>query len=76
MKHYAGKVKYTVGGWVERNMDSIPQSFNDTLQTSQHQARSLSTSSNIPFVFGLGWGGGLGGGRERCCVFVAVVAKI
>ncbi|CAB1114761.1 unnamed protein product [Ectocarpus sp. CCAP 1310/34] len=34
VKHYAGKVKYTIGGWVERNMDSIPQSFNDTLATS------------------------------------------
>eukprot|EP00904_Undaria_pinnatifida_P007215 jgi/Undpi1/3623/HiC_scaffold_16.g06993.m1 len=42
VKHYAGKVKYTIGGWVERNMDSIPQSFNDTLQTSKHQARSWS----------------------------------
>lgn len=39
MKHYAGKVKYTIGGWVERNMDSIPQSFNDTLATSTLQAR-------------------------------------
>lgn len=39
MKHYAGKVKYTIGGWVERNMDSIPQSFNDTLATSTSQAR-------------------------------------
>lgn len=38
MKHYAGKVKYTVGGWVERNMDSIPQSFNDTLKASTNQA--------------------------------------
>lgn len=38
VKHYAGKVKYTIGGWVERNMDSIPQSFNDTLATSTLQA--------------------------------------
>jgi len=38
VKHYAGKVKYTIGGWVERNMDSIPQSFNDTLATSTMQA--------------------------------------
>lgn len=34
MKHYAGKVKYTVDGWVERNMDRVPESFNDTLQSS------------------------------------------
>ncbi|CAM9166452.1 unnamed protein product [Ascophyllum nodosum] len=37
VKHYAGKVKYTVEGWVERNMDNIPQSFNDTLQSSSHK---------------------------------------
>ncbi|CAM9285240.1 unnamed protein product, partial [Hapterophycus canaliculatus] len=37
VKHYAGKVKYTIGGWVERNMDSIPQSFNETLATSKLQ---------------------------------------
>lgn len=41
VKHYAGKVKYTVHGWVERNMDSIPSSFNDTLQSSTHQARPV-----------------------------------
>lgn len=34
VKHYAGKVKYTVEGWVERNMDRIPQSFKDTLNSS------------------------------------------
>ena len=39
VKHYAGKVKYTVEGWVERNMDNIPQSFNDTLQSSSHKVR-------------------------------------
>eukprot|EP00903_Cladosiphon_okamuranus_P011080 g10459.t1 len=44
VKHYAGKVKYTVGGWVERNMDSIPQSFNDTLSTSTSQVVLESTS--------------------------------
>ncbi|CAM9627587.1 unnamed protein product, partial [Sphacelaria rigidula] len=36
VKHYAGKVKYTVKGWVEKNMDRIPSSFNDTLQSSTH----------------------------------------
>ncbi|CAM9178970.1 unnamed protein product, partial [Hapterophycus canaliculatus] len=37
VKHYAGKVKYTVQGWVERNMDSVPESFGGTLVTSTHK---------------------------------------
>lgn len=37
MKHYAGKVKYTVHGWVERNMDRVPESFSSTLATSTHK---------------------------------------
>eukprot|EP00752_Nemacystus_decipiens_P009380 g8383.t1 len=45
VKHYAGKVKYTIGGWVERNMDSIPQSFNDTLATSTSQVVKESAST-------------------------------
>lgn len=40
VKHYAGKVKYTVENWVERNMDRIPESFNETLQSSAHTVRS------------------------------------
>ncbi|CAM9355556.1 unnamed protein product [Discosporangium mesarthrocarpum] len=34
VKHYAGKVKYTVEGWVERNMDRIPEAFTETLKSS------------------------------------------
>lgn len=49
IKHYAGKVKYTVKGWVERNMDRIPQSFNDTLQSSSH---AVSVQ-----CLAFGWGG-------------------
>lgn len=54
MKHYAGKVKYTVEGWVERNMDKIPQSFNDTLQSSTHKAREIRTRSPGVITFGFG----------------------
>ena len=39
VKHYAGKVKYTVEGWVERNMDRVPVSFHDTLQNSKNKVR-------------------------------------
>ena len=45
VKHYAGKVKYTVEGWVERNMDRIPQSFNDTLQSSTHKVSGSTANS-------------------------------
>lgn len=38
VNHYASKVLYTVDGWVERNMDSVPQSFADTMLSSGHQA--------------------------------------
>ncbi|CAN0100971.1 unnamed protein product [Scytosiphon promiscuus] len=37
VKHYAGKVKYTVEGWVERNMDRVPESFGGTLNASTHK---------------------------------------
>ena len=40
VKHYAGKVKYTVEGWVERNMDRVPPSFHDTLHRSTHKVRT------------------------------------
>eukprot|EP00903_Cladosiphon_okamuranus_P006607 g6454.t1 len=43
VKHYAGKVKYTVEGWVERNMDRVPESFNMTLATSSSQVVKDST---------------------------------
>lgn len=36
VNHYASKVLYTVDGWVERNMDSVPQSFSDTILSSKH----------------------------------------
>lgn len=39
VKHYAGKVKYTVEGWVERNMDPVPESFGETLAASAHKVR-------------------------------------
>ncbi|CAM9385107.1 unnamed protein product [Phaeothamnion confervicola] len=29
VKHFAGSVKYTVDGWVTRNMDKIPETFAD-----------------------------------------------
>lgn len=54
MKHYAGKVKYTVEGWVERNMDRVPVSFNETLQSSTHK---VGTMAKLVIV-----GGGRGGG--------------
>lgn len=41
MKHYAGKVKYTVEGWVERNMDRVPESFNSTLAASAHKVMTI-----------------------------------
>ena len=41
MNHYASKVLYTVEGWVERNMDSVPQSFSDTMLSSQHAVSEL-----------------------------------
>ncbi|CAM9539979.1 unnamed protein product, partial [Ectocarpus fasciculatus] len=44
VKHYAGKVKYTVEGWVERNMDRIPESFGGTLAASTHTVVKESTS--------------------------------
>ncbi|CAM9169756.1 unnamed protein product [Laminaria digitata] len=44
VKHYAGKVKYTVEGWVERNMDRVPPSFHDTLQRSTHKVVIEATS--------------------------------
>lgn len=34
VRHYAGKVRYTVEGWVERNMDRVPESFSSTLAAS------------------------------------------
>lgn len=37
MSHYASKVLYTVDGWVERNMDNVPQSFSETLLASKHK---------------------------------------
>ncbi|CAM9144262.1 unnamed protein product [Ectocarpus sp. 12 AP-2014] len=43
VKHYAGKVKYTVEGWVERNMDRIPESFGGTLAASTHTVVREST---------------------------------
>eukprot|EP00752_Nemacystus_decipiens_P009414 g8417.t1 len=44
VKHYAGKVKYTVEGWVERNMDRVPESFSATLAASTNQVVRDSTS--------------------------------
>lgn len=41
VKHYAGKVKYTVEGWVERNMDRVPESFSGTLAASTHKVRII-----------------------------------
>lgn len=37
VNHYAARVLYTVEDWVERNMDSVPQSFSDTMHSSSHQ---------------------------------------
>eukprot|EP00903_Cladosiphon_okamuranus_P011132 g10508.t1 len=45
VKHYAGKVKYTVEGWVERNMDRIPESFNRTLASSSHKVVKDATTN-------------------------------
>ncbi|CAN0184909.1 unnamed protein product, partial [Hapterophycus canaliculatus] len=45
VKHYAGKVKYTVEGWVDRNMDRIPESFGGTLGASTHQVRPRATAA-------------------------------
>lgn len=38
VKHYAGSVKYTVDGWVEKNMDTIPKVFETALGSSEHKA--------------------------------------
>lgn len=48
VKHYAGKVKYTVEGWVERNMDRVPESFNTTLATSSSQASDAAGRRAVP----------------------------
>lgn len=45
VKHYAGKVKYTVEGWVERNMDRIPESFSSTLAASTHKVTTTTDGS-------------------------------
>eukprot|EP00903_Cladosiphon_okamuranus_P015046 g13919.t2 len=37
VSHYASKVLYTVDGWVEGNMDSVPQSFTETMLSSKHK---------------------------------------
>lgn len=37
VKHYAGTVKYTVHGWVDRNMDNVPQAFGTSLASSSHE---------------------------------------
>lgn len=37
VKHYAGTVKYTVEGWVDRNKDSIPPAFAASLGSSSHK---------------------------------------
>ncbi|CAM9621035.1 unnamed protein product, partial [Ectocarpus sp. 13 AM-2016] len=48
VKHYAGTVKYTVEGWVERNMDSIPVAFAASLGTSTHKASPRDTPPPPP----------------------------
>ncbi|CAN0342915.1 unnamed protein product, partial [Ectocarpus sp. 12 AP-2014] len=44
VRHYAGKVKYTVEGWVERNMDRVPESFSSTLAASTSKVVQEATS--------------------------------
>lgn len=50
VNHYASKVLYTVEGWVERNMDSVPQSFSDTMLSSQHTVSPLPSPSPLPLL--------------------------
>ena len=44
VKHYAGTVKYTVEGWVDRNKDSIPPAFAASLGSSSHKVGREETS--------------------------------
>ncbi|CAM9101018.1 unnamed protein product, partial [Hapterophycus canaliculatus] len=60
VKHYAGKVKYTVKGWVERNMDRIPDSFSRTLSTSTHKVVRDATTQ-----YGKAPASAAGGGKAR-----------
>lgn len=41
MSHYASKVLYTVDGWVEGNMDSVPQSFSETMLSSENKVSAV-----------------------------------
>ncbi|CAM9932796.1 unnamed protein product [Scytosiphon promiscuus] len=60
VKHYAGKVKYTVEGWVERNMDRIPESFSGTLGASTHKVVKEATAA-----YGKAPAGASGGAKAK-----------
>lgn len=51
VKHYAGKVKYTVEGWVERNMDRVPESFSSTLAASTSKVSGEKRSAGGEAIF-------------------------
>ncbi|CAM9208802.1 unnamed protein product [Ascophyllum nodosum] len=64
VKHYAGTVKYTVEGWVDRNMDNVPQAFGAYLGSSVHQVvREMVEAYEAPVPSAKA--GAAGGGRSR-----------
>lgn len=56
VNHYAAKVLYTVDGWVERNMDSVPQSFMDTMLSSKNEVSDVDFGGRSPSL--QTWSGG------------------
>lgn len=51
-------MKYTVEGWVERNMDRIPESFHETLQSSKNDVRGKFLREAVAGAEGEGARGG------------------
>eukprot|EP00752_Nemacystus_decipiens_P009298 g8309.t1 len=65
VKHYAGTVKYTVDGWVDRNRDSIPPAFSASLGSSSHKVVQEMVEGYGLAAAVAAVGGGGGGGAQR-----------
>mmetsp|Transcript_9767 Transcript_9767/g.14692 ORF Transcript_9767/g.14692 Transcript_9767/m.14692 type:complete len:1438 (-) Transcript_9767:159-4472(-) len=49
VKHYAGRVKYSVQGWILRNNDRIPENFQEVMaKSSLELAKRAANLTNIP----------------------------